>query len=561
MSKNYLIKTFDAKGNAVKIQVQSGKLNAEKIQALHGVRYELVDEQTGFAPENIRARRVGNSLELFFEGDRQPSVLIENYYVTDSTTQSQIVGNAENGSLYEYIPETAKVQETTGLLQETTTPSGMALGGDALAPAGAALAAIPVAAAGIGPLGWAGLGLLGAAAAGGGGGGGSSSGGGTTPSDTNLALKPTIKKLENDSGTSASDFITNDTSPTLSGTLGGALDTSKGDTFKLQIFKKDGTLVAQYGTEILASDKNSWTSTESGLNLTDGFYSAKAVVTTADGQIKALGEHNFIVDTEVDANININLNTNTILNGNAEIIATEAVSYEITIDPTNNTNLSKGDYVGSKIEIPIENPGADFDVGTFKVTLTDAAGNTKLTNDVLLTAQPELESTTPSYTNQFSYVTVANQNIVIESTANSPYETADVAHAGIVGKYTLVTNTSTLDLSSLVPAAGTTPIVGTIVARNLVDMSATGTQELPLKLNDVLSLGVVNAFDTNNNRAGHVQFAVNGDSADKLHISDASLWTNTNSTFSMNGNTYNVYTAHLNNMDADLFVQQGIALS
>lgn len=146
-------------------QVQSGagaKGQALRLQAQKHVKYELVNEESGFAPENIATKRVGQDLHIAFEKSDidQPDVVIEGYY--DDPGAATIVGRAENGLYYNYVPESGLNQEAISQLGDSVL-AGQALGGDEflvpwwIDP-------------GVGPL--AALGLLPLLAAGGGGGGG-----------------------------------------------------------------------------------------------------------------------------------------------------------------------------------------------------------------------------------------------------------------------------------------------------------------------------------------------------------------------------------------------------
>lgn len=786
MKKNYQIKTVDAKGKAITVAVQAGVQKPVVIDGIDGARYQLVDDQTGYAPENIRAKRIGKDLYLYAEGDSQPSAVIEGYYNTEtSSSPGTLVGQAENNNLYTYTPETALDTEVASQLADGAAPAGMALGGDALS-SGAALAILPAAAGfAMGPLGWAGIGLLGAAALGGGGGGGGGSSTpplatptgklgsvdtgpapdnittdqtpiitGTAPAyaavavtvnghtydttanasgiynvevtdplpqgaytphvkatlngisseadgtgfvvdldpsknysngafvddpntgstvaitsidadtntaadfitsdqtlvfhgssqsfssngdkvlltllskandrilttqyvtpaadgtwsldytvhpldngtytlkaqivdgagnpvtgahtlatqdvviNTNLAVSPSITDMVVDSGTPG-DYITNDTTPTFTGTLGSPWNSAAGDTFKVQVFDNLGQLVGQYGSEILAADKTTWTTTDTAFGaLADGLYSVRAVVTNSTGQVMSMDQHNFLVDTVVNALVTTTTVNNTSTIQSITINPHEAVNYSFTNDPTALSSLATGTYdntANDPVSLNFLHSGT-FAINQFHLTLTDIAGNTVLTQNLqssepLLGADP---TASPSYSltnGTTSYVINSNSKVTIDSDLTT-LPVPDVTHAGVVGQYTLDSTTNTLDLSTLINKATTSgSTTNTTVACDLVDMSAASTQELTLKLNDVLSLGVINAFDTQNNREGHVQFAVNGDNSDKLHLTDLSSWTNTNSTYAMNGNTYNVYHAQYNSMEVDLFVQQGIAIT
>jgi large repetitive protein len=217
--------TLQLVGTAAKndaIEVTSG-LGARgqtlHVQAPPGSRVQLTDLQTQFAPDNIRIKRVGKSLHLAFEGSdiAQPDVIIDNWY--DDNAEARLIGQAEDGRLYEYIPETGEAAEYVSNLPQQFA-SGQILGGP-----GITLAALPLASAGAGaaggaltgitPLGWVALGVGGIAAvalaaSGGGDGGGGNDG--SPAGSVNGRLDPA-----SDSGV-VGDGRTSDTTPTLTGT-------------------------------------------------------------------------------------------------------------------------------------------------------------------------------------------------------------------------------------------------------------------------------------------------------------------------------------------------------
>lgn len=88
------------------------------IAAQAGMNYELINDLTNFAPENIKIKRVGNDLQIAFEDpvstSFNPDLIIKDYYQytegdsTDNT--SMLMGMHENGSLYPYVPENWSTQ-------------------------------------------------------------------------------------------------------------------------------------------------------------------------------------------------------------------------------------------------------------------------------------------------------------------------------------------------------------------------------------------------------------------------------------------------------------------
>ncbi|MCJ8161744.1 hypothetical protein, partial [Acinetobacter zhairhuonensis] len=174
------IKLHDAKKVISAFQVTKTHDQPVTIQAQKGINYELIDDATQFAPENIKIQRVGNDLYIGFEDDGSnpidPDLIIQGYYGTDGITTNLLIGLHENGNYYAYVPESGLQQHAVSMLADEVS-AGQALGGEALTSAAYEfnpywlLALIPI---------------VGLAAAGGGGGGG----GGGTPAPS--ADKPDV---------------------------------------------------------------------------------------------------------------------------------------------------------------------------------------------------------------------------------------------------------------------------------------------------------------------------------------------------------------------------------
>jgi VCBS repeat-containing protein len=222
MAKTYKVLVNDGKGaESVAVQVVQGagdKGSPVRLVAQRGVRYELQDlsKGKGVAPDQLRAKRVGNNLALMFDGSQAPDVVIEDYYIVKGEGAApMLAGLAENGGVYEYIPQDPNVNHLTPSLKDGNTPVLMALGGGALGD-GFVLSALPIVAAAAGGIsGWAvAAGVVGAAALGGGGGGG----GGTPPTDTTppAPFKANLKHdALNDTGVNSDDSVTNNATPVL----------------------------------------------------------------------------------------------------------------------------------------------------------------------------------------------------------------------------------------------------------------------------------------------------------------------------------------------------------
>ncbi|NKI70678.1 Biofilm associated protein A, partial [Collimonas pratensis] len=246
--------------SAVKVLVVNGKEitqsvdlrttkqgSATKVKAIKGGKFILADADTGAAPENITAHRVGNNLHVSLEGTGydDPELIIEDYYSQDG--QGELVGVAEDGAYYQFIASDAEAaHESVALGDNVTSP--LVLGGQQLVGFGAGL--VPAAGfswLGLGLFGLGALGLIGAALAndGGNGGGGTpgdnegpggsnpgdgggsnpGDGGGSNPGDgggPNKPGTPTIGEIDDNTephtGPIPDGGVTNDNQPVLIGT-------------------------------------------------------------------------------------------------------------------------------------------------------------------------------------------------------------------------------------------------------------------------------------------------------------------------------------------------------
>ncbi|WP_208121921.1 Ig-like domain-containing protein [Spirabiliibacterium mucosae] len=101
------------------------------------VNYQLVDEQTQFAPENMMVKRVGDDLTIAFEGSEidTPDLIIEGYYSDDTGAykDSLLVGEFENGEVYPFVPESAVKADAITQLADGAS-AGQALGGNPVGP-------------------------------------------------------------------------------------------------------------------------------------------------------------------------------------------------------------------------------------------------------------------------------------------------------------------------------------------------------------------------------------------------------------------------------------------
>jgi len=133
MSKNITLKINNAKETVETVKFQTASGEVLRIPAQSEVNYQFIDEATQFGPENIMTKRVGDNLEIAFEGSdiSNPDLILEGYYseATDASKSSLLIGQHENGATYPYVPESAEPSEAVTMLAEEVV-AGQALGGE-----------------------------------------------------------------------------------------------------------------------------------------------------------------------------------------------------------------------------------------------------------------------------------------------------------------------------------------------------------------------------------------------------------------------------------------------
>nr|EKU2875798.1 Ig-like domain repeat protein [Enterobacter cloacae] len=110
-----------------------------KVKLIPGNKYLLKNVNDDFAPENITLQRVDKALHIIQEGDTQPSIIIEDYFNGDPTNPV-LMGMAEDGLLYAYVPLSGDSYDT-GYLMADGSMSPVALGGEPLGAGGPLLTA------------------------------------------------------------------------------------------------------------------------------------------------------------------------------------------------------------------------------------------------------------------------------------------------------------------------------------------------------------------------------------------------------------------------------------
>jgi large repetitive protein len=125
---------------------QGGSINKPtRVKAVKGARYQLKDfAAKDVGPTYILSKRVGKDLHVGLYGSRDTDLIIENYYVESNASADGkgLYGMAENGDLYEYVPEDPSSKGLTSNLTDGNTAISQVLGGIPLEPT-FSLASVP----------------------------------------------------------------------------------------------------------------------------------------------------------------------------------------------------------------------------------------------------------------------------------------------------------------------------------------------------------------------------------------------------------------------------------
>jgi VCBS repeat-containing protein len=403
MAKIYKVLVNGGSGSETKpISVMQGvgdKGSPVRIVAQKGVRYELQDEAKGkgAAPDQVRVKRVGKNLTLMFDGSQKPDVVVEDFYAVGSANDGNLpvlAGLAENGSVYEYIPQDPALNSVTPALADGNTPVLMALGGGALGD-GFVLSALPLAAAAGGISGWAIAGAaVGAAALGGGGGGG---GGGAAADTTAPGIVALAVPEAADGGVNATEAADG---TTVEITL--PTDAVAGDTVTTVLTDPNGK--PQTLTHVLTAADIAAKSITQNIpvanlkdangNFIDGTWKVTTIVTDAAKNVSTAVDSSFVLDTTAPSADNISghlkhdaandtgarvddsitSNSRPVLVVNTETGAMVDVVVNGKTYRATESTTTKGEY---EVKVLDKLDDATY---TPSVTVTDAAGN-KTTKD------------------------------------------------------------------------------------------------------------------------------------------------------------------------------------
>lgn len=439
MAKTYKILVNDGKGTDIKpvsvVQGASAKGEPIRMTAKRGWRFELQDDLKGknLGPDQVRLKRMGKNLGLMFDGSVNPDVIIEDFYAENEDKEKDngspmIVGQAEDGGMYEYVPQDPAASSMASQLKDGNTPVIVALGGGPLA-ADFALAGLPLIAAaggGIGGLLAGGAAVVAAAAAGGGG------GGGDTPVVVPATVAPTVAidtDVDNDGYVNKAEVggkTTYSAKTALPSTAvaGDTITVTDGTTTKTHV------LNAADITNKFVTDTFTLPTEGSTITVTAKMTSAATGVSSANATDTAKLDTSAFIDpvtpepfnpvdplkTGLRVTINSDVNNDGILSS-SDLATTDVVKATIA--------LTKDAAVGDVLTVKITNNGTtttrtitltDVDIAAKQVVLTGLAapanGNTikveATIQDVALNASPSTASDTAVVNTAIPGVTILN---------------------------------------------------------------------------------------------------------------------------------------------------------
>ncbi|WP_201607743.1 Ig-like domain-containing protein [Psychrobacter immobilis] len=121
-----IVKTNDATQTIDQVQVVTKDGKPTIIKAMDKVNYEFHDTAIGRAPNHIITKRLKNDLHVSFEEEGQESdLIIQGFY---DNPDSALLGIAEDGEYYYYIPDTGETYDYVTQLKVGDV-EGQALGG------------------------------------------------------------------------------------------------------------------------------------------------------------------------------------------------------------------------------------------------------------------------------------------------------------------------------------------------------------------------------------------------------------------------------------------------
>jgi hypothetical protein len=357
--------------------------------------------------------------------------------------------------------------------------------------------------------------------------------------DTNSAFVPNIGLLQTDTGSSTTDFLTNDRTLTFTGGVTrsagtGSFDASTGRVLTEVLDSRGKIVTYKYLTPSATGD---WS------------FDSSAVPLGAQGSATSYVIKSFIVDmagNQMGASsqaFTIDLRTPTVANAAKVVQAGTSDFTEMNFIADEQGVYSFNGITQTTGSLNL-NGKTHFEPGEFSIRFQGKAGNEWLKTNTQAWDFGNL-------TGNISLLTTSS----IDSGAFEPGKLV-----GSIGKYALASD-QTLDLSSLYTL---TPAGDGQGAINHLDMRGNGAQTLKVSIADVLALGVKNSFSYADTFKDHLQIRIDGDSLDKLTLSKQ--WGSSNDQswlahgqLTLDGQNYNAYFNQA--LGLEVFVQSAIAVT
>ncbi|WP_372843081.1 BapA/Bap/LapF family large adhesin [Psychrobacter sp.] len=334
-----------------KVVTQNGKPTI--IKAVDKVNYELIDETTGRAPNHIVTKRIDKALHISFEDNNEnPDLIIEGFY---DNVDSALIGIAEDGSYYYYIPDSGEVGDYVTELQSGEM-QGQALGGN---PQVAPWWIGATEAEGFNALPWlaglAGIGVLGAAL---GSSGGSNNNDNQPPIDTEAPDAPTDVAVSGD-GSTVTGKGEPDTNVKITDTNGSLIGEG--------VVNANGDFTVTLVPPLVNGEQIDATLTDKAGNESDPTNAAAPDLTAPDAPTSILvgNDDGFLNAEEIGAD-----NTVAVVIGLPET----AKAGDTVIVNGKEQRLTLDDITAKKVTVNIAAP-AEGDSLTITATIRDVAGN------------------------------------------------------------------------------------------------------------------------------------------------------------------------------------------
>ena len=357
--------------------------------------------------------------------------------------------------------------------------------------------------------------------------------------DPNSAFVPNIGLLQTDTGSSTTDFLSNDRTLTFTGGVTrsagtGSFDASTGRVLA-EVLDSRGKIVAyKYLTPSAPGD---WSFDNSAVPLgTQGAatsYVIKCFIVDMAGNQMGASSQAFTLDLRTPTVANA---AKVVQAGTSDFTEMSFIADEQGVYSFNGITQTTGSLnLNSK---------SHFEPGEFSIRFQDKAGN------------EWLKTNTQAW--DFGHLTGNISLLTTSSIDSGAYEPGKLV--GSIGKYALASD-QTLDLSSLYTL---TPAGDGQGAINHLDMRGNGAQTLKVSIADVLAFGVENSFSNASAFLDHLQMRIDGDSGDKLTLSKQ--WGSSNDQswlahgqLTLDGQNYNAYFNQA--LGLEVFVQSAIAVT